>query len=76
MDEFKDDKELKVGMQVHSDDKAYSLCNTYALRKGFSIRKGHIRRGKSNNIRQRDFLCSKAGFLSDQEVCQDKKIIR
>ncbi|KAI9162005.1 hypothetical protein LWI28_022774 [Acer negundo] len=54
-------------MQVHSDDEAYNLCNTYALRKGFSIRKGHFRRDKSNNIRKRDFLCSKAGFLTDQE---------
>ncbi|KAK2643119.1 hypothetical protein Ddye_024882 [Dipteronia dyeriana] len=75
-DEFNGDKELKVGMQVHSDDEVYNLCNTYALRKGFSIRKGHIRIDKSNNIQQRDFLCSKARFLMDQEVCQDKKIIR
>lgn len=43
--------ELKIGMQVHSDDEAYNLCNTYALRNGFSIRKGHIHRDKSNNIR-------------------------
>ncbi|KAK0607069.1 hypothetical protein LWI29_008801 [Acer saccharum] len=49
-DELKDDNELKVGMQVHSDDESYNLCNTYALRKGFSIRKGHIRKDKSNNI--------------------------
>ncbi|KAK0586038.1 hypothetical protein LWI29_038488 [Acer saccharum] len=75
-DELKDDNKLKVGMQVHSDGEAYNLCNTYALRKGFSIRKGHIRKDKSNNIRQRDFLCSKAGFLTDQKVCQNKKITR
>ncbi|XP_040371195.1 protein FAR1-RELATED SEQUENCE 5-like [Rosa chinensis] len=68
-----DEEELKVGMQVHSDDEAYNLYNTYALRKGFSVRKGHIRRDASNKIRQREFLCSKEGFTRDEDVCQPNK---
>ncbi|KAH7575686.1 hypothetical protein JRO89_XS02G0193800 [Xanthoceras sorbifolium] len=66
----------KIGVQVHSDAEAYSLCNVYALRKGFSIRKGHVRRDSSNNIRQRDFVCSKEGFQRDEDLCEVKNINR
>ncbi|KAL6184190.1 hypothetical protein ACLB2K_045594 [Fragaria x ananassa] len=70
---IEDDEELKVGTQVHSDEEAYNLYNTYALRKGFSVRKSHIRRDTSNNIRLREFVCSKAGFAQDQDVFEPTK---
>ncbi|BFG17885.1 hypothetical protein CerSpe_041580 [Prunus speciosa] len=52
-------------MEVSNEVEAYNLCNSYALKKGFSIRKGNIRRDTKNNIRQRDYLCSKQGFYDD-----------
>ena len=70
---IEDDEELKVGTQVHSDEEAYNLYNTYALRKGFSVRKSHIRRDTSNNIRLREFVCSKVGFAQDQDVFESTK---
>ncbi|KAI9157294.1 hypothetical protein LWI28_020011 [Acer negundo] len=71
-----DDGELKVGMKVHSDKAAYDLYNAYALKKGFSIRKWHIRRDATNNIRQREFVCSKEGIYKDQDLCEVKKLNR
>ncbi|KAK3212794.1 hypothetical protein Dsin_017500 [Dipteronia sinensis] len=63
-------------MDVHSDKAAYDLCNAYALKKGFSIRKWHIRRDATNNIRQREFVCSKKGIYEDQDFCEVKKLNR
>ncbi|CAN6696380.1 unnamed protein product [Malus baccata var. baccata] len=63
--EFEED--LKIGMVV---------CNAYALRKGFSLRKGHIRRDKLNNITQRDFLCSKEGFPLFKDLCDDNMVAK
>ncbi|BFG39185.1 hypothetical protein CerSpe_254590 [Prunus speciosa] len=68
--------ELKVGMEVSNEAEAYNLCNTYAFRKGFSIRKGNIRRDAQNNVRQRDYFCSKEGFQSDEDLCEVKKVRR
>ncbi|KAK9190125.1 hypothetical protein WN943_018727 [Citrus x changshan-huyou] len=70
------DGELKVGMEVKSDAEAYNLCNNYAFRKGFSLRKGHVRRDASGNIRQRDFVCSKEGFPVDEDLCDAKRCNR
>ncbi|CAN6573736.1 unnamed protein product [Malus baccata var. baccata] len=70
--EFEED--LKIGMVVHSDAEAFQVCNAYALRKGFSLRKGHIRRDKLNNITQRDFLCSKEGFPLFKDLCDDNMV--
>ncbi|XP_022854586.1 protein FAR1-RELATED SEQUENCE 5-like [Olea europaea var. sylvestris] len=63
-------------MEVCSDEEAYNRCNTYALRKGFSICKGHIRRDVSKNIKLREFLCSKEGFQRDEELLEVKKYNR
>ncbi|KAI5319653.1 hypothetical protein L3X38_039361 [Prunus dulcis] len=68
--------ELKVGMEVSNEAEAYNLCNTYAFRKGFSIRKGNIRRDAQNKVRQRDYFCSKEGFQSDEDLCEVKKVRR
>ncbi|KAI8546682.1 hypothetical protein RHMOL_Rhmol07G0138800 [Rhododendron molle] len=54
--------ELKVGMKVCSDDEAYNLYNEYALRKGFSIRRENKRQDMNGILRQREYLCSKAGY--------------
>ncbi|KAK2638654.1 hypothetical protein Ddye_026449 [Dipteronia dyeriana] len=72
--EKEDDGELKVGMEVHSDAEAYDLYNNYALEKGFSVRKHVIRRDSSNNIRQREYVCSKQGFQMDENLCEVKKV--
>ncbi|VVA29842.1 PREDICTED: FAR1-RELATED SEQUENCE [Prunus dulcis] len=45
-------------MGVCNEVEPYNLCNSYALKKGFSICKGNIRRDVKNNIRERDYLCS------------------
>lgn len=70
------DGELKVGMEVKSDAEAYNLCNNYAFRNGFSLRKGHVRRDASGNIRQRNFVCSKEGFPVDEDLCDVKRCDR
>ena len=36
-----DCNEIKLGMQVSSEEEACNLYNEYALKKGFSIRKGN-----------------------------------
>ncbi|KAK3230055.1 hypothetical protein Dsin_001936 [Dipteronia sinensis] len=72
--EGEEDGELKVGMEVHSDKAAYDLCNAYAIKKGFSIPKWHIQRDATNNIRQREFVCSKEGIYKDQDLCEVKKL--
>ncbi|KAI5339559.1 hypothetical protein L3X38_018831 [Prunus dulcis] len=59
-------------MEVCNEVEPYNLCNSYALKKGFSIRKGNIRRGVKNNIRERDYLCSKQGFYDD--LCEVKTV--
>ncbi|XP_050374512.1 protein FAR1-RELATED SEQUENCE 5-like [Argentina anserina] len=68
-----EDEQLKVGMQVHYDEEAYNMYNSYALRKGFSVRKGHVQRDSSNNIRQRHFLCSNEGFAQYHNVFEPTK---
>ena len=58
---------------VHNADEAYALYNNYALRMGFSIRKGKPRYcNGTKNIKQREFLCSKEGFKLDEDFCKDK----
>ncbi|KAI8556312.1 hypothetical protein RHMOL_Rhmol05G0242900 [Rhododendron molle] len=54
--------ELKVGMKVFSEDEAYNLYNEYALRNGFSIRRGNKRPDLNGILRQREYLCSKARY--------------
>ncbi|KAB2620617.1 protein FAR1-RELATED SEQUENCE 7-like [Pyrus ussuriensis x Pyrus communis] len=65
--EFQED--LTIGMVVHLNAEAFQVCNAYALRKGFNLRKGLIRRDKSNNVMQQDFLCSKEGFPMFKDLC-------
>ncbi|CAB4287724.1 unnamed protein product [Prunus armeniaca] len=73
---FGESDDLRVGMEVSDESEAYQLCNTYAFNKGFSIRKGHLRRDSQNKVRQREFLCSKEGFQVDEDLCEAKKVRR
>ena len=58
---------------VHKADEAYALYNDYALRMGFSIRKGTPRYYNGmKNIKQCKFLCSKEGFKLDKDFCKEK----
>ena len=58
---------------VHNADEAYALYNNYALRMGFSIRKGTPRYYNGmKNIKQCKFLCSKEGFKLDKDFCKEK----
>ncbi|KAB2632553.1 protein FAR1-RELATED SEQUENCE 5-like [Pyrus ussuriensis x Pyrus communis] len=70
--EFEED--LTIGMVVHSNAEAFQVRNAYALRKGFNLRKGLIRRDKSNNVMQQDFLCSKEGFPMFKDLCNGNTI--
>ncbi|KAG5543813.1 hypothetical protein RHGRI_016536 [Rhododendron griersonianum] len=67
--------ELKVGMKVCSDDEAYNLYNEYALRKGFSIRRGNKRQDMNGILRQREYLCSKAGYRKIGSISEMKNLI-
>ena len=58
---------------VHKGDEAYALYNDYALRMGFSIRKGTPSYYNGmKNIKQYKFLCSKEGFKLDKDFCKEK----
>ncbi|KAL7194693.1 hypothetical protein ACSBR1_035014 [Camellia fascicularis] len=62
---------------VCAKEEAYALYNIYALRMGFSIRKGKPRYySGSKNIKQREFVCSKEGFKVDEDPCEEKKLNR
>ena len=62
---------------VHNVDEAYALYNDYALRMGFSIRKGNPRYyNGTTNIKQNEFLHSKEGFKLDEDFCKEKYLKR
>ncbi|GMY26595.1 protein FAR1-RELATED SEQUENCE 5-like [Fagus crenata] len=65
--------EIKLGIHVSSEEEAYNLYNRYALKKGFSIRKG-VRRMINGVIRQREYLCSKEGFKEFEDPFNPKKL--
>ncbi|KAF3965012.1 hypothetical protein CMV_010762 [Castanea mollissima] len=64
--------EIKIGMQVRSEEEAYNLYNQYALKRGFSIRKA-VKREYNGVIRQREFVCSKQGFKEFEDPSNVKK---
>ncbi|XP_048320933.1 protein FAR1-RELATED SEQUENCE 5 isoform X4 [Ziziphus jujuba] len=65
-----------MGKVVNSEDEAYALYNAYALRVGFSIRKGKVRYFTgSKKIRSREYFCSKEGFKLDEDL-EEKKVRR
>ncbi|XP_059650165.1 protein FAR1-RELATED SEQUENCE 5-like [Cornus florida] len=64
-------------MLVYSEEEAYNLYNTYAINKGFSVRKGKVRRYEgTGGLRRRIFLCSCEGFKEDGPLFEEKKYER
>ncbi|KAI3462516.1 hypothetical protein Pfo_019179 [Paulownia fortunei] len=58
---------LAVGQIVSDIDEAYSLYKTYALAKGFSVRKSKNRYfEKTKEVRLKVFLCNKEGEKNDE----------
>ena len=67
--------EIKIGMQVRSEEEAYNLYNEYALKRGFSIRKV-ITQEYNGVIRQREFVCSKQGYKECKgEFCSTTQMV-
>ncbi|KAI0505078.1 hypothetical protein KFK09_016035 [Dendrobium nobile] len=65
--------EPKVGMLFNSEEHAYEFYNSYAKRKGFSVRKGHLSRRKDGSIRDRHYLCSNEGTRQEHRTHITKK---
>ncbi|XP_048337400.1 protein FAR1-RELATED SEQUENCE 5-like [Ziziphus jujuba] len=66
-----------MGKMVNSEEEAFDLYNAYALKIGFSIRKGRVTYFTgSKNRRTREFLCSKEGFKLDGDFVEEKKTKR
>ncbi|PKA52635.1 Protein FAR1-like sequence 5 [Apostasia shenzhenica] len=65
--------EPKVGLVFHSEEQAYNFYNSYAKRKGFSVRKGHLSRRKDGSIRDRHYLCSNEGTRQEHRTHVTKK---
>lgn len=63
----------KVGMYFHSEEQAYNFYNSYAKRRGFSVRKGHLSRRKDNSIRDRHYVCSNEGSRQEHRTHVTKK---
>ncbi|KAK9268942.1 hypothetical protein L1049_000708 [Liquidambar formosana] len=63
-----------IGTKVHGEDEAYSLYNDYAVRVGFSVRKGSCRYDRSGALRQRTYMCSKQGFYLDANPYETKNL--
>lgn len=63
----------KVGMIFHSEDQAYNFYNSYAKRKGFSVRKDHLSRRSDGRIRYRHYVCSNEGSRKEHPVSMTKK---
>jgi hypothetical protein len=62
-----EDYHFDANQTFRSEDEAYDFYNDYARAKGFSIRKGKVRRGLNNNeVIWRRFLCSCEGYRDVQ----------
>ncbi|XP_020254947.1 protein FAR1-RELATED SEQUENCE 5-like [Asparagus officinalis] len=63
----------QIGMKFHSQEQAFKFYNSYAKRKGFSVRKGHLSRRKDGSVRDRHFLCSNEGYRREHRTHITKK---
>ncbi|KAJ3703813.1 hypothetical protein LUZ61_007518 [Rhynchospora tenuis] len=50
-----------VGMMFYSEEEAYNFYNSYARKRGFSVRKGHLSRRKDGSVQCRHYMCSNEG---------------
>lgn len=70
-----DDSQLEpnVGVTFNSEEQAFKFYNSYAKRKGFSVRKGHLSRRKDGSVRDRHYLCSNEGARKEHRTHVTKK---
>ncbi|KAI3935568.1 hypothetical protein MKW92_039847 [Papaver armeniacum] len=54
----------KLGMTFESDDKLFEFYNEYTRRKGFSVRKGHVKRSSDGQIRKRERPILRTGCMA------------
>ena len=69
---FVESDEIKIVMQVSSEEEAYNMYNEYALKKGFNIQIA-ARRTVNGVVRQSEFVCSKQGFKEFEDPFDVKK---
>ncbi|KAJ4766501.1 FAR1-related sequence 3 [Rhynchospora pubera] len=50
-----------VGMVFYSEEEAYNFYNSYARKRGFSVRKGHLSKRKDGSVQCRHYICSNEG---------------
>ena len=60
--------EIKIGMQVRSEEEAYNLYNEYALKRGFSIRKAVKREGEKLKLESSTFYNLKFFMLEGEKL--------
>lgn len=63
----------KIGMMFQTEEQAFKFYNSYAKRKGFSVRKGHLSRRKDGSVRDRHYLCSNEGTRKEHRTHVTKK---
>ncbi|KAJ3669303.1 hypothetical protein LUZ60_011253 [Juncus effusus] len=63
----------KEGMIFHSEQEAYNFYNSYARKRGFSVRKGHLSRRKDGSIQNRHYVCSNEGTRQNHPTHITKK---
>lgn len=63
----------KIGLMFRSEEEAFKFYNSYAKRKGFSVRKGHLSRRKDGSVRDRHYLCSNEGTRKEHRTHVTKK---
>lgn len=66
-----------VQMNFQTEDECYNFYNSYAKRKGFSVRKDIVRREKRvGAIEYRRFVCSKEGIRDPSLVKPEDRVRR
>ena len=64
--------EIKLGMQVGSEEEAYNLYSEYALKKGFSIQKWN-KWEVDGILKQQECVCSKQEYKQFEDPFIEKK---
>ena len=64
--------EIKLGMQVGSEEEAYNLYSEYALKKGFSIQKWN-KWEVDGILKQQEYVCSKQEYKQFEDPFIEKK---
>ncbi|XP_059306979.1 putative protein FAR1-RELATED SEQUENCE 10 [Lycium ferocissimum] len=64
---------FEIGMKFHSEKEAYNAYNSYAVAKGFGIRKGAKTYDRNKEITRCLFLCSCEGKSDNLSPFQERK---